>query len=51
MLKKSLAGTRITHLGADMRMKLKAAYTLVEQLYSGSQQAISTAAYKNWHQR
>ena len=45
MLKKSLAGTRITHLGADMRMKLKAAYTLVEQLYSGSQQAISTAAY------
>ena len=45
MLKKSLAGTRITHLGADMRMKLKAAYTLVEQLYSGSQQAISTVAY------
>ena len=26
-------------------MKLKAAYTLVEQLYSGSQRAISTAAY------
>ena len=45
MLIKSLAGTRITHLGADMRMKLKAAYTLVEQLYSGSQRAISTAAY------
>ena len=45
MLIKSLAGTRITHLGADMRMKLKAAYTLVEQLYSGSQRAISTTAY------
>ena len=45
MLKKSLAGTRITHLGADMRMKLKAAYTLVEQLYSGSQQVISTTTY------
>ena len=45
MLIKSLAGTRITHLGADMRMKLKAAYTLVEQLYFGSQRVISTAAY------
>ena len=45
MLIKSLAGTRITHLGADMRMKLKAAYTLVEQLYSGSQRVISTTAY------
>lgn len=45
MLTKSLVGTRITHLGADMRMKLKAVYTLVEQLYSGSQRAISTAAY------
>ena len=28
-----------------MRMKLKAAYTLVEQLYSGSQRAICTATY------
>ena len=28
-----------------MRMKLKAAYTLIEQLYSGSQWAICTAAY------
>ena len=28
-----------------MRMKLKAAYTLIEQLYSGSQRAICTAAY------
>ena len=40
-----MTGTRITHLGADMRMKLKAAYTLIEQLYSGSQRAICTAAY------
>ena len=40
-----MKGTRITHLGADMRMKLKAAYTLIEQLYSGSQRAICTAAY------
>ena len=28
-----------------MRMKLKAAYTLMEQLYSRSQRAICTAAY------
>ena len=40
-----MTGTRITHLGSDMRMKLKAAYTLIEQLYSGSQRAICTAAY------
>ena len=40
-----MAGTRITHLGTDMRMKLKAAYTLIEQLYSGSQRAICMAAY------
>ena len=45
MLIKSLTGTRIAHLGTDMRMKLKAAYTLIEQLYSGSQRAICTAAY------
>ena len=38
-------GTRITHLGSDMRMKLKAAYTLIEQLYSGAQRAICTAAH------
>ena len=38
-------GTHITHLGSDMRMKLKAAYTLIEQLYSGSQRAICTADY------
>ena len=40
-----MTGTRITHLGSDMRMKLKAAYTLIEQLYSGSQRVICTAAY------
>ena len=40
-----MAGTRIAHLGTDMRMKLKAAYTLIEQLYSGSQRPICTAAY------
>ena len=46
MLIKSLNGTRIAHLGTDMRMKLKAAYTLIEQLYSKSQRAICTTAYK-----
>ena len=40
-----MTGTRIAPLGTDMRMKLKAAYTLIEQLYSGSQRAICTAAY------
>ena len=40
-----MAGTRIAHLGTNMRMKLKAAYTLIERLYSGSQWAICTAAY------
>ena len=40
-----MTGTRIAHLGTDMQMKLKAAYTLIEQLYSGSQHAICTAAY------
>ena len=41
----NVTGTRITHLGSDMRMKLKAAYTLIEQLYSEAQRAISTAAH------
>ena len=40
-----MTGTRITHLGSDMRMNLKAAYNLIEQLYSRSQRAICTAAY------
>ena len=41
----NVTGTRITHLGSDMRMKLKDAYTLIEQLYSGAQRAIYTAAH------
>lgn len=40
-----MAGTCIAHLGTNMRMKLKAAYTLLEQLYSGTQRAICTTAY------
>ena len=40
-----MTGTRIARLGSDMRMKLKAAYTLIGQLYSGSQRAICTTAY------
>ena len=40
-----MTGTCIAHLGSDMRMKLRAAYTLIEQLFSGSQRAICTAAY------
>ena len=45
MWKKIFGRNSDHYLGADMRMKLKVAYTLVEQLYSGSQRAISTAAY------
>ena len=40
-----MTGTHIAHLGSDMRMKLKAAYTLIEQLFSGSQRAIWVASY------
>jgi hypothetical protein len=39
------AGTRIAHLGSDMRQKLKAAYTLIEQLYTGVQRVICTASH------
>src|SRR3954469_14973693 len=39
------AGTRITHLGSDMQKKLKAAYTLIEQLYTGAQRIICTASH------
>ena len=39
------AGSRITHLGSDMQKKLKAAYTLIEQLYTGAQRIICTAAH------
>ena len=40
------AGPRSSCLGQDMRVKLKATYTLVEQLYSGAQRAISAALHK-----
>ena len=39
------AGSRITHLGSDMQKKLKAAYTLIEQLYTGVQWIICTASH------
>ncbi|KAM3390089.1 hypothetical protein ACQJBY_011951 [Aegilops geniculata] len=38
-------GSRVTHLGSDMRKKLKAAYTLIEQLYTGAQRVICTASH------
>ena len=39
------AGSRITHLGSDMQKKLKVAYTLIEQLYTGAQWIICTASH------
>src|SRR3954470_3236205 len=42
-----ITGTRIHHLGPDVRMKLKAVYTLVEQLYTGVQRIITTASHNN----
>ena len=39
------AGTRIGHLGSDVQKKLKAAYTLIEQLYTGAQRIICTASH------
>ena len=42
-----ISGTRIGHLGSDVRKKLKAAYTLVEQLYTGAQRIICTASHNN----
>ena len=41
------AGTRVGHLGSDVRKKLKAAYTLIEQLYTGAQRIITTASHNN----
>nr|XP_040253953.2 uncharacterized protein LOC109732038 [Aegilops tauschii subsp. strangulata] len=38
-------GSRTTHLGSDMQKKLKAAYTLIEQLYTGAQRIICTASH------
>ena len=40
-----ISGTRIGHLGSDVRKKLKAAYTLVEHLYTGAQRIICTASH------
>ena len=34
------AGTRISHLGSDIQKKLKAAYTLIKQLYTGTQRVM-----------
>ena len=39
------AGSRIAHLGSDMQKKLKVAYTLIEQLYTGAQRIICTASH------
>lgn len=41
------AGPRSTNLNEDMLIKLKAVYTLVEQLYTGSQRALATVAMSN----
>ena len=40
-----ISGTHIGNLGSDVRKKLKAAYTLVEQLYTGAQRIICTASH------
>ena len=40
-----ISGTRIGHLGSDVQKKLKAAYTLVEQLHTGAQRIICTASH------
>ena len=40
------AGSRSSKLGDDMCIRLKAVYTLVEQLYTGAQRAISAALHK-----
>src|SRR5215216_74151 len=41
-----IAGSRSSKLGDDMRIKLKATYTLVEQLYTGAQRTIPAALHK-----
>ena len=40
-----ITGPRSTNLGQDMLVKLKAAYTLVEQLYSGIQCTITAITH------
>ena len=44
-------GTRIGHLGSDVQKKLKAPYTLIEQLYTGVQRIICTASHNKPPQR
>ena len=41
------AGPRSTNLKQNMVIKLKAVYTLVEQLYTGSQCALAVVALSN----
>ena len=41
------AGPRSTNLKQNMVIKLKAVYTLVEQLYTGSQRALAVVALSN----
>src|SRR4051812_47408240 len=41
------AGTRISHLGSDVHKKLKAAYTLIEQLYTVAERIIYAASHNN----
>ena len=41
------AGPRSSNLNQDMLIKLKAVYTLVEQLYTGSQCALAMVALSN----
>ena len=41
------AGPRSTNLKQNMLIKLKAVYTLVEQLYTGSQCALAIVALSN----
>ncbi|KAM3372331.1 hypothetical protein ACQJBY_019300 [Aegilops geniculata] len=38
-------GTRISHLNSDAQKKLKAAYTRIEQLYTGAQRIICAASH------
>ena len=42
-----ISGTHIGHLGSDVRKKLKATYTLIEQLYTGAHRIISTTSHNN----
>ena len=41
------AGPRSTNLQQNMVIKLKAVYTLVEQLYTGSQRALAVVSLSN----